>query len=120
MSFRAFLQEHFRVLTTFTFLFNITFKNILDLPIHRTKLLLYINTKSDNHVILEIKLSRFIIKLSLKSDLKLLQSVAKILKPSTFMAQLHCNRWSDIADCLMFLRRFPVRLDIPMCSAALV
>ena len=25
---------------------------------------------------------------------------------SKFMAQLHCNRWPDIADCLMFLRHF--------------
>ena len=103
------------------------------------KLLLYIKMKSDNHVILEMKLSsyskssngndfivfkiglsRFINKLSLRSNLNLLQSVAKMLKSSKFMAQLHCNRWSDIADCLTFLRRFPVRLEIPMCSAALV
>ena len=39
-----------------------------------------------------------------------------LLQSSKFMEQLHCNRWSDIADCLTFLRRFPVRLEIPMCS----
>ena len=96
------------------------------------KLLLYIKMKSDNHVILEMKLSsyskssngndfivfkigfsRFINKLSLRSNLNLLKSVAKMLKSSKFMAQLHCNRWSDIADCLTFLRRFPVRLENP-------
>ena len=65
-------------------------------------------------------LSRFINKLSLRSKLNLLQSVAKMLKSSKFMAQLHCNRWSDIADCLTILRRFPVRSEIPMYSAALV
>ena len=52
--------------------------------------------------------------------MNLLQSVAKMLKSSKFMAQLHCNRWSDIADCLTILRRFPVRSEIPMYSAALV
>ena len=47
----------------------------------------------------KIGLSRFINKLSLGSILNLLQSVAKILKSSKVMVQLHCNRWSDIADC---------------------
>ena len=42
--------------------------------------------------------------------MNLLQSVGKMLKSSKFIARLHCNRWSDIADCLMFLRHFPVRL----------
>ena len=36
------------------------------------------------------------------------------------MEQLHSVRWSDTADCLTHLRRFPVKLEIPMCSAALV
>ena len=70
-------------------------------------------------VLFKIGLSRFIKKLSLRSNLNLLQSVAKMLKLSKFMAQLHCNKWSDIADCLTFLRHFPVRLEIPMCSATL-
>ena len=35
------------------------------------------------------------------------------------MGQLHSSRWSDTADCLTHLRRFPVKLEIPMCSAAL-
>ena len=33
---------------------------------------------------------------------------------------LHCNWWSDIAGCLTFLRYFPVNLEIPLCSVALV
>ena len=32
-----------------------------------------------------------------------------MLKSSKFVAHVHCNRWSDMADCLTFLRRFPVR-----------
>ena len=35
------------------------------------------------------------------------------------MGQLHSSRWSDTADCLTHLRSFPVKLEIPMCSAAL-
>ena len=61
----------------------------------------------------KIGFSHFINKVSLRSNLNLLQSVAKMLKSSKFMAQLHHNRWSDIADCLEFLRCFPVRLEIP-------
>ena len=52
--------------------------------------------------------------------MNLLQSVAKMLKSLKFMSQLYCNRWSGIADYLTFLRRFPVILEIPMCSVALV
>ena len=44
----------------------------------------------------------------------LLKSVAKMLKLSQFMAQLHCNTRPDIADCLWFLRRFPVTFLIPI------
>ena len=99
--------------TTFSFLFNITLKTYPSSSVHRMKLPLYIKTKSDNHVILQIKLlfqskssngnnfivlfkiglPHFINKLSLSSNLNLLQSVAKMLKSSDFMAQLHCNRW---------------------------
>ena len=57
--------------------------------------------------------SHFINKLSLRSNLNLLESVAKIMTSSKFMAQLQGNRWSDTADCLTFLRSFPVRLEIP-------
>ena len=64
--------------------------------------------------------SCFIDKLSLRSNLNLLQSVAKMLKSSKFMVQLHCIRWSEIAYCFTFLRHFPVRLEIAMRSAALV
>ena len=50
----------------------------------------------------------------------ILDSAAKISKSSKFIVQLHCNRRSDIADYLTFFRRFPVRLEIPMYSAAVV
>ena len=42
--------------TTFSFLFNITLKTYPSSSVHRMKLPLYIKTKSDNHVILQIKL----------------------------------------------------------------
>ena len=67
----------------------------------------------------KIGLLCFINKLSLTSNLYLLESRAKLLNLSKIMAQLHRNRWPDIADCLMILSHFPVRLEIPMCSAAL-
>ena len=86
---------------------------------HIIKLLLYMKKKSDNRVILEIKLSfnqrdlnekdfivlfeisssRFICKLSLRSNLGLLESVAKMLNSAKFKAHLHCNKWSGIAAC---------------------
>ena len=50
-------------------------------------------------------------RLSLRSNLNLFDSVAEISKSSKFIVQLHCNRWSDIADCITVFRRFPVRLD---------
>ena len=62
----------------------------------------------------KIDLLCFLNKLSLISNLNLLESIAEMLKSSKFMAQLHCNRWSDIADCLTFFSRFPVRLGIHM------
>ena len=58
-------------------------------------------------------MSRFINKLSLRSNLNLLQSVAKMLKSSKFMAQLHCNRWSDIADYLTFFKAFSCKIGDP-------
>ena len=51
-------------------------------------------------------LSRFIKRLSLRSNLDLLDSAAKILKLSMFIMQLHYNRWSDIADVLTILGVF--------------
>ena len=36
-------------------------------------------------------------KASLGSDLNLLESVANVLKTAKFIAQLYCNRWSDMA-----------------------
>ena len=113
---------------------------IVVLFVHGTRLLLYIKKESNNHLILEIKLSPksqssngknftalfkivlpcFIYKLSLRRNLNLLEYVAKLFKSSKFMAQLHGKIWSDVVDCSTFLRCFPVKLEIPMCSAAVV
>ena len=49
-----------------------------------------------------------------------LTSETRISKWSKYTEQLHSSRWSNNADCLTLLRRFPVKLDILMCSAALV
>ena len=44
-------------------------------------------------------LSCFISKLSLRSNLSILESLAKMLKSAKFMAHLHCNRLLGIATC---------------------
>ena len=64
--------------------------------------------------------SRLINKLFLIRSLNLFLSEARISKLSKSMEQLHSSRCSDTADCLTYLRRFKVKLEIPMCSAALV
>ena len=64
--------------------------------------------------------SRLINKLSLIRSLNLFASKARISKWSKSIKQLHSSRWSDTADCLTHLRCFPVNIEIPMCSAALV
>ena len=48
----------------------------------------------------------FINKLSLRSNVNLLESTAEISKASKFITQLHGNGWSDTADCLTFLGVF--------------
>ena len=51
-------------------------------------------------------LSRDINKLSLISKLILLESsLDKMVKSLKFMLQLQVSKWSEIADCLTFLRR---------------
>ena len=64
--------------------------------------------------------SRLTNKLSLIRSPNLFAPEARISKGSKSIGQLHSSRWSDTADCLTHLRRFPVKLEIPMCSAALV
>ena len=68
----------------------------------------------------KIGLSRLINRLSLMSSLKLLVSVAKTSKLSKLMTQSHCKRWSETVDSFIFFTRFSVKLEIPICSAALV
>lgn len=36
------------------------------------------------------------------------------------IAKLHCKRWSDIAEPLIFLRRVPIRPEISMSSVTLL
>ena len=50
-------------------------------------------------------LSRFIKRLSLKINLNLLDCAAAICKISKFIVQLHCNRLSDIANCLKNVKK---------------
>ena len=64
--------------------------------------------------------SRLTNKLSLIGSLNLFALEATISKWRKSIKQLHSIRWSDTADCLIHLRRFPVNLEMPICSAALV
>ena len=68
----------------------------------------------------KIGLSRFINRLSLMSSLQLLVSEAKTSKLSRLMTQSQCKRWSQTADSFIFFTRFSVKLEIPICSVALV
>ena len=36
------------------------------------------------------------------------------------MMLLHCNKWPETAESLIFFNRFPVTLETPICPAALV
>ena len=44
-------------------------------------------------------------------------SVAQMLKPSKFMAQLHYNKWSDAADCFTFFEIFSCKIGAPHVSS---
>ena len=61
--------------------------------------------------------SRLINKLSLLKSLNLFVLEARISKWSKSIEQLYSRRCSDTADCLVHLRHFPVKLEIPMCSS---
>ena len=71
-------------------------------------------------VLFNLGRSRLINKLSLIRSLNLFASVARIAKWIKSIKQLHSSRWSDTADCLTYLRCLLVKLEITMCSAALV
>ena len=68
----------------------------------------------------KVGLSHFINRLSLMSSLKLLVSQAKTSKLPKLMMQSHCKWWSETADSFIFFTCFSVKLEIPICSAALV
>ena len=74
----------------------------------------------DLTVLFKMGLSRDINKPSLISKLILLERLDKIVKSLKFMLSLQVNEWSKIPDCLTFLRRFFVKCEIPICSAALI
>ena len=69
---------------------------------------------------LKIGLFRFINRLSLMSSLKLLVLEAKTSKSSKLMMQSHYKWWSETTDSFIFFTYFSVKLEIPICSAALV
>ena len=73
----------------------------------------------DLTVLFKMGLSRDISKLSLRSKLILLESLDKMVKSTKFMLQSQVSKWSEIADCLTFLRRVFVKCEIPICPAAL-
>ena len=66
--------------------------------------------------------SRLINKLSLIRSLNLFASEGRITitKWSKSIEQLHSSRWSDTADCLTHLRRFPVKLEKPISKKVAV
>ena len=57
-------------------------------------------------VLFKMGLSRAINKLSLISKLILLESLDKMVKSLKFVLQSHVSTWSEIADCLTFLKMF--------------
>ena len=73
----------------------------------------------DLTVLLKMGLSRDTSKLCLTSKLILLESLDQMVKSSKFMLQSQVSKWSEIADCLIFLIRLFVKCEIPICSAAL-
>ena len=92
--------------------------------LHGRKLSTKVSVRSfngnDSMVLFNLVWSRIINKLSLIRSVNLFASEARISTRSKSTEQLHSSRWSDTVDCLTHLRRFPVKLEIPMCSAALV
>ena len=62
---------------------------------------------------------RDITKLSLINKLIVLESLEKMVKSSKFMLQSQVSKWSEIADCITFLRRLFIKCEIAICSAAL-
>ena len=67
----------------------------------------------------KVGLSHFINRLSLMSSLKLLVSEAKTSKSSKLMTQSHWKQWSETADSFIFFTHFSVKLETPICYAAI-
>ena len=74
--------------------------------------------RKDLMVLFDWDWSCLINKLSLKRSLNMYQRLE--YQNNQSIEQLHSSWWSDTADCLTLLRCFPVKLDILICSAALV
>ena len=92
--------------TTYSFLYKLTFSKTYPSSVSTyNEIKESTNSGGNNFIVLfKIGLSCFMNKFSFRSNLNLVESVTKMLKSSKFMAQLHCNRWSDIADGLMLFR----------------
>ena len=92
--------------STHSFLYNLTFLKTCPSSVSTyNEIKESKNSDGNNFIVLfQIGLSYFMNKFSFRSNLNLLESVAKMLKSSKFMAQWHCNRWSDVVDSLMFFR----------------
>ena len=75
-----------------------------------------VSNGKDLTVLFKMSLSWDISKLSLISKLILLESLDKMVKSSKFMLQSQVSKWSEIADCLTFLRRLFVNHLYPCGS----
>ena len=65
-------------------------------------------------------LSRAIDKLSLISKFMLLEYLGKMVKSLKIMLESQVTSWSEIADCLTFLRLLFAKCEILICPAALM
>ena len=118
---RAFALFHQGIVITVTFKILNTF--LLKRQSKRYTIIKFSHSNNSNGkdltVLFKMGLSPDISKLSLISKFILLESLDKMVKSSKFMLQSQVSKWSETADCLTFFRRFFVKCEIPICSAAL-
>ena len=65
-------------------------------------------------------LSRAIYKFFLKSKLKLLESLDKMVKSLQFKLQPQVSKWFEIADYLTISRQLFIKCEMPICLDALI
>ena len=78
------------------------------------------SSRIDLAILFKTGFSNFIKKLSLKSNLNLLELDAKVSKSSKVIGGLHRNRWSHTSNFLVFLKLFPIRFEFRLFSDVLV